>query len=226
MGMNVSIIFLLKDLGFIAGSYIIGAVPFCYVIGKLISGKKLTEIGDKNPGGWNLVFNVSKIWGFIGILLDMAKGYFAYYLAYMFAGQRFFYSLGSTENQIVAIIAGCAAVLGHNYTFFLKFKGGKGIATWGGFMTAINPWCFLIGAAGLLFGILVALNMIWAIACGIIFTGVFLWIIKNNYIFGIMILLNLIIMIPRQINHTYSVGLNFKFRKEASLQDLFKPKIR
>jgi acyl phosphate:glycerol-3-phosphate acyltransferase len=224
--MNSIALNILKNFGFVAVSYIVGSIPFCYLLGKMVSGKKLTEIGDKNPGGWNLVFNVSKIWGFTGIALDMAKGYFAYFVAYNLAGQRFFYTLNTTENQIIALISGCAAIAGHNYSPFLKFKGGKGLATWGGFMTAINPWCFLIGASGLLFGILVALNMVWAVACGIIFTGIFLWILNQNVLYGIMMLVILLIMIPRQINYSYKISRNFKFRKESSLQDLFKPKIR
>jgi acyl phosphate:glycerol-3-phosphate acyltransferase len=64
-----------KDMGFILVSFLIGSIPFCYVLGKIVSKKNLTEIGDKNPGGWNLIFNVSKIWGIIGLLLDMAKGF-------------------------------------------------------------------------------------------------------------------------------------------------------
>jgi len=217
---------ILKDLGFIAGSWLVGAIPFCYVIGRLVSGKKLTEIGDKNPGGWNLVFNVSKIWGFIGIILDMAKGYFAYFLAYRFAGYTGLEILGASDNQVIAILAGCAAVAGHNYPPYLKFRGGKGIATWGGFMIAGHPINLPVGAAGLLLGILVARNMIWAVSLGIIFSGIFLWLYMGTAVFLVMVLILLAIMIPRQINHSYSLGLNFKFRKEASLQDLFKPKIR
>ncbi|MCL5073155.1 MAG: glycerol-3-phosphate acyltransferase, partial [Actinobacteria bacterium] len=61
-------------IGIIIACYLIGAIPFCYIIGQLAGGKKLTEIGDKNPGGWNLIFNVSKFWGIIGTMLDVAKG--------------------------------------------------------------------------------------------------------------------------------------------------------
>ena len=217
---------ILKDIGIIIGSFLVGAIPFCFILGKIIGGKRLTEIGDKNPGGWNLVFNVSKIWGLIGILLDMAKGYFAYYLAYRFSSAGTIEILGTTNHQLIAILAGCAAVAGHNYTPYLKFNGGKGLATWGGFMIAANPFSFFTAAAGLLAGILVARNMIWSVSLGIIFTGIFLWIYKGSVIFIIMILLLLVIMVPKQVNRKIKLGLNFKFRKEATLGDLFKPKIR
>ena len=213
-------------IGIIIASFFAGAIPFCFVLGKLVGKKRLSDIGDKNPGGWNLVFNVSKIWGFIGILLDMAKGYFAYFLAYRFASEGFIPFLETTNSQLIAIVAGCAAVLGHNYTPYLKFKGGKGLATWGGFMIAISPWNFIVGGLGLLLGLLVARNMIWAVSLGIIVCGIFSWIIRGHYIFVIIIPVLLLIMLPRQINRENSLAQNFKFRKEASLGDLFKPKIR
>ncbi len=218
--------FIARDAGIIIASYLVGAVPFCYILGKIVGKKRLTEIGDKNPGGWNLVFNVSKLWGAVGIMLDMAKGYFAYFLAFRFATSIFLPFLDTTSNQLVAILAGCAAVMGHNYTPYLKFNGGKGLATWGGFMIAIHPLNLIVGGVGILLGLIVARNMIWGVCLGIIFTGTFSWIIRGQYIFGIMIILLLLIMIPRQINRTISLSRNFKFRKEASLGDLFKPKIR
>ncbi len=217
---------ILKDIGIIIAGFLVGAIPFCFILGKIVGGKRLTEIGDKNPGGWNLVFNVSKIWGFIGIILDMAKGYFVYYLAYRFSSSGSFEVLGAANHQLIAIIAGCAAVAGHNYPPYLKFNGGKGLATWGGFMIAISPFSIITAAVGLLAGILVARNMIWSVSLGIIFTGIFLWIYKGSSIFAVMILLLLVIMLPKQVNTKINLGLNFKFRKEATLGDLFKPKIR
>ncbi|MBN1298451.1 MAG: glycerol-3-phosphate acyltransferase [Actinobacteria bacterium] len=228
---------ILRDAGFIIGSYLVGAIPFCYILGKMISGKKLTEIGDKNPGGWNLVFNVSKIWGFLGIILDMAKGYFAYYLAYKFTSAFMLPAISLQHNELIAIIAGCASVAGHNYSPYMKFKGGKGIATWGGLVIASHYLALpfgavshliglLIGAAGLLVGLFLARNMIWAVGLGIVFAGVSLWIFESSFIFGIMAAVLLIIMIPKQVNRNIPIGINFKFRKEASLGDLFKPKVR
>ena len=128
--------------------------------------------------------------------------------------------------MLIAVFAGCAAVAGHNYTPFLNWNGGKGLAAWGGFMTAGSWIAFPVGAMGLLVGIFVALNMIWSVALGIIATGIFLWLYTGAYVFILSTIILLIIMIPRQVNPNLALGKNFKFRKEASLQDLFKPKIR
>jgi len=217
---------ILKDILFIVCGFIIGSIPFCYILGRFVGKKRLTEIGDKNPGGWNLVFNVSKFWGFIGILLDMAKGYLTYYLVLRFAYGSSEIILGTNHNMLIAVLAGCAAVAGHNYSPFLNWNGGKGLAAWGGFMTAGSWYAFFVGALGLLAGLFVALNMIWAVTLGIISTGIFLWLYTGAYVFLLSTIILLIIMIPRQINHELSLGKNFQFRKESSLGDLFKPKIR
>ena len=131
---------ILKDIGIIIAGFLVGAIPFCFILGKIVGGKRLTEIGDKNPGGWNLVFNVSKIWGFIGIILDMAKGYFVYYLAYKFSSAGSVEILGAANHQLIAIIAGCAAVAGHNYTPYLKFNGGKGTSNLGWVYDSYQPF--------------------------------------------------------------------------------------
>jgi glycerol-3-phosphate acyltransferase PlsY len=217
---------LVKDILFIIGGFILGSVPFCYILGKIVGKKNLREIGDKNPGGWNLVFNVSKFWGFIGILLDMAKGYFTYYIVLRLAYESSTVILGTNHNMLIAVLAGCAAVAGHNYSPFLNWNGGKGLAAWGGFVTAGSWIAFPVGAIGLLVGIFFALNMIWAVVLGIVSTGVFLWLYTGAYVFLLSTIILLIIMIPRQINHGLSLGKNFQFRKESSLGDLFKPKIR
>jgi len=216
----------IKDILFIIGGFLLGSIPFCYLLGKIVSKKDLKEIGDKNPGGWNLVFNVSKIWGFLGILLDMAKGYFAYYLVFMFAYTSSLEIFGTNHNQLIAAVAGCAAVLGHNYSPILNWNGGKGIATWGGFMIAVSWFSLPIGAAGLLTGILLARNMIWSVTLGVVFTGVFLWLYTGAAVFLVSMSILLLIMIPRHLNKSITLGKNFQFRKESSLGDLFKPKIR
>jgi len=208
-------------IGIIIVCYLIGAIPFCYIIGKIAGGKKLTEIGDKNPGAWNLIFNVSKFWGVIGTILDVAKGYFSFFLVFKF-----------TENWIVALLAGCASVLGHNYSPYLKFSGGKGIATMLGFLLAVQPLTILFFAIGILFGLYVLRNMIWGVILGIATATIFLGIYyplayyHDPLIYIALALILILIMVPKQINRSIKLSKNFQFRKEATVKDLFTPKIR
>ena len=201
--------------GIIITSYFFGAIPFCYIIGKLKSGKRLTEIGDKNPGGWNLIFNVSKIWGVVGIILDISKGFIAYFFAFKL-----------TNIELVAVLAGCAAVAGHNYSPYLKFSGGKGVATMLGTLLAAHPFSIVAFAVGILSGIFLIKNMIWGIMLGIMAATIFLWLFKDSAVFLVMCALLLIVMVPKQINYSLNFSKNFKFRKESNLKDLFTPKIR
>lgn len=196
-------------------SYFIGAIPFCFVIGKLVGKKRLTDIGDKNPGGWNLVFNVSKIWGIIGMLLDVFKSYFA-----------FFITIRVTDSVLFAILAGCAAVAGHNYSPYLKFKGGKGIASTIGVNFAVNPLSLITFAIGIISAIFFIKNMIWAVIMAIVASGIFLWLIEGEPLYLLMMSLLLFIVIPKQINYSKTLPQNLKFRKEKTVKELFTPKIR
>lgn len=211
----MEILEILRNIGLIVLCYLVGAIPFCNIIAGIHSSKDLREVGDKNPGGWNLVFNVSKYWGALGILFDLLKGFLPYFLI-----------LRITGIEIVAILAGCAAVAGHNYSPYLKLSGGKGIATTMGFFIAISPFTILAFAIGILLAIFLIKNMIWSVISAIVFSGIFLWLFKDSVLYLIMVVLLLIIIIPKYINRSITIGNNFKFRKEKTLKDLFTPKIR
>lgn len=217
---------ILKDSGILIAAYLFGAIPFCYVISKIISGKKLTEIGDKNPGGWNMIFNISKIWGVLGLILDLGKGYIVYFLVYNFSNHGNTLFFGATHNQILAMLSGVAVVSGHNYSPYLKFSGGKGIAAFLGFLFAVHPLTLIFLGIGMLLGLFIAKNMIWSVGLGIVVPSIFLLIYENSIIYLIMAVLLFAVMIPKQINKSIPLSTNFKFRKEKTLGDLFKPKIR
>lgn len=195
--------------------YFFGAVPFCYIIGKIHSRKDLTKIGDRNPGGWNLIFNVSKFWGIIGSLLDFSKGLVSYFLAYRFS-----------QLELVAILGGCAAVAGHNYSPYLKFSGGKGLAATIGVFFAVNPFSLAVFGAVIVTSIFLLRNMIWSVMLAIIFSGIFLWAWESQGLYILLSIILLLVVIPKHINYTLRLSQNFKIRKEESVKDLFTPKIR
>ncbi|MFA5013107.1 MAG: glycerol-3-phosphate acyltransferase [Candidatus Paceibacterota bacterium] len=129
-------------------SYILGSIPFSLVFVKLFTKKNLHELGSKNAGALNTLRIVAKekgkVWGVLSFLLvgilDASKGVFAVLIAKSY----FFPILLQTSAEItmpwptiVAIIA-FFAVLGHNYSIFLKFKGGRGAATLFGILLYLN----------------------------------------------------------------------------------------
>lgn len=108
------------------GGYLLGSVPFGLVITKLAGHGDIREIGSGNIGATNVLRTGRKDLALATLLLDAGKGAIAVLLAYNFLGSQ------------TAAIAGMAAFIGHCFSVYLKFKGGKGVATFMGTLLAIN----------------------------------------------------------------------------------------
>ncbi len=121
---------------FLAGAYLIGSVPFAYILVKAVKGIDIRTVGSGNAGATNAARVLGK-WGFITVfILDMLKGFAPVLAAYLFFGR---------ETVVLLVMA--AAVLGHTFTVFLSFKGGKGVATAAGAFAALVPFEMLIALA-------------------------------------------------------------------------------
>ena len=131
---------LLISLGMIIGAYLLGSVPFAVVVSRMMGLADPRSFGSKNPGATNVLRTGNKSAAALTLLGDAAKGWLAVFLAFYVAQHT---GIGSY------MIAGCAvaAFLGHVFPIFLKFKGGKGVATALGVLLAINPWLALATAA-------------------------------------------------------------------------------
>ena len=121
----------------IVGAYLVGGVPFGFLIGKM-RGVDVRTVGSKNIGATNVYRTVGHPWGFLAFFCDFLKGFVP-----VFAATRF---LGADWHVAV----GLACVVGHTLTPYMKFKGGKGVATAFGMLMALIP--ALVGVA---FGIFV-----------------------------------------------------------------------
>jgi glycerol-3-phosphate acyltransferase PlsY len=120
-----------------AGSYLAGSVPFSFIAGKLLRGVDLREHGSGNLGASNTFRILGAVPGAVVLLLDIAKG-FVPVLAAGAVADRF----GLPRHWVVLLCA-LAAVLGHMFSIYLRFGGGKGIATSAGAFLAITPWATL-----------------------------------------------------------------------------------
>lgn len=101
-------------------SYLIGSIPTAFMAGKLLKGIDIREHGSGNMGATNVFRVLGKRSGIIVLVIDILKGV----LGVVLVGQIFHF-----EEVLTFVILGIASVCGHNWTVFLKFKGGKGIAT-------------------------------------------------------------------------------------------------
>lgn len=101
----------------VIGAYLLGSVPFAYIIAQVAGGVDIRKVGDGNVGAKNTYHTVSPLAGLTAGAADIGKGMLAVSLAQ--------YLTGSRE---AAMIAGLAAVLGHDFSIFLRFQGGQGMA--------------------------------------------------------------------------------------------------
>jgi len=127
------------------GAYFVGSVPVGFLIGKS-RGLDIRQHGSGNIGATNVFRVIGKGWGITAFIADFLKG-----LAPVVAARLL--SPGAVA-ELAVILAAVFAILGHNYTCWLGFRGGKGIATSAGALLALMPWIML--------GVLIA----WALVFG------------------------------------------------------------
>ncbi len=123
-------------LALVAGSYLLGSIPFAVVVTRAMGLADPRSFGSGNPGATNVLRTGNKTAAALTLLGDAAKGWLAVFIAHYISEH---YGLSTT------VVAACAvaAFLGHLYPVFLGFKGGKGVATALGVLLALNPWLAL-----------------------------------------------------------------------------------
>ena len=124
----------------IVTSYLIGSIPFGIIISKYFRGFDIRTKGSGNMGSTNAFRVLGWKLGLAVQILDLAKGLGAVLLAkVLFNGLPFHNATPFQDVTIFLLIAGCSATLGHVYTIFAGFKGGKGISTAAGMLIGIAP---------------------------------------------------------------------------------------
>ncbi len=144
-------------------AYLLGSIPFGFLAAKA-KGVDIRSVGSGNIGATNAMRVLGKPAGICVLLMDAFKGYAACqflpapifnWLIPHFSGFFRYFQDTPVEFQIrFYLVAGISAVLGHNYTCWLKFKGGKGIATTAGVFLVLSPWAVLVALVVFLFVVL------------------------------------------------------------------------
>ncbi|MBI4669397.1 MAG: glycerol-3-phosphate 1-O-acyltransferase PlsY [Elusimicrobia bacterium] len=123
-------------------SYFLGAIPSGFIIAKHFKGIDIRQRGSGNPGAANVYRTCGKTAGFATAIADILKGYFPVYLA-----------MNARPDSIgFQLLVGALAIIGHNWTVFLKFKGGKGVATSAGVCVCLLPLPTLCAMAAFILG--------------------------------------------------------------------------
>ena len=120
----------------VAASYLLGSVPFAVLSSRLFGLADPRTYGSGNPGATNVLRSGNKKAALVTLLGDALKGWLAVFLAQHFG----------LSDATIALVA-LAVFLGHLFPLFLKFKGGKGVATAAGVLLALDPWLGLLTLA-------------------------------------------------------------------------------
>ena len=131
------------EIGVSAGiAFLSGSVPYGFLIGRA-NGVDLRKVGSGNIGATNVWRVMGKGWGSLAFLLDFLKGFLPILIARMMLGWH-----ETRSIELTLVFAALAAVVGHNYTPWLGFKGGKGVATSAGVLAALLPAALGVVLAG------------------------------------------------------------------------------
>jgi len=115
-------------------AYLIGSIPFGLLIAKS-KGIDIRTQGSGNIGATNVLRVIGKRWGFFTLFLDLLKGFIP----------AFFFPLLLKQSTDWGVLFGIAAILGHTFPVYLKFKGGKGVATSAGMLLGVAPAAMGVG---------------------------------------------------------------------------------
>ena len=139
----------------IASAYLIGSIPFSYLVVRVFAGADIRQHGSRNVGATNVARTFGKWPGIIALILDVSKGYAAIVAArYLVDRPDWPFQASATAGPLQSrefwvALAGLIAVLAHMFPVWLKFHGGKGVATAMGVFLALDP--VVIAAAIIVF---------------------------------------------------------------------------
>jgi glycerol-3-phosphate acyltransferase PlsY len=162
-------------------AYLLGSIPFSYILTRIVVKLDIRRLGDGNAGGKNTMESVGFLPGFLVAFLDISKGALAVLLA-----QRF------SDSELVIYLASAAAVLGHDFPIYLRFRGGQGLAALSGTFLIFMPQ--LVAIAALAFLITLWITRKWDTSCavGIVLLVVLMLVTRQS----IGLMLYTLIMLP------------------------------
>ena len=127
-------------------SYLLGSLPTSWIVVRLVKGQDLRKLGSGNLGATNLYRQLGWRWAVPAAVIDIGKGV----VPVLVFGPR------AGGGDIMALLLGITAVLGHVFSVFVNFRGGKGVATGAGVLIGLAPWAALV--AIVVWGVVVKLT--------------------------------------------------------------------
>lgn len=138
----------IKYLAIAVIAYLLGAIPFGLIIGKKMANTDVRKLGSGNIGATNVFRTLGWKLGLLTAVLDLAKAAISVLLGMLIIGNDPFIVAGlDIHTQFAQALAALAVMAGHNWSVYIGFKGGKGVATFIGGLLVINWYVALIGVA-------------------------------------------------------------------------------
>ena len=184
MSLNINFIFIIFF-------YFIGSIPFALILPKLFGLGDIRNIGSGNVGATNVLRTGNKYLAFGVLCLDILKGLIPFILL-----NSFFDNIGLLHTILICHFA----ILGHIFPFWLKFKGGKGVATYIGFLFGID---LFLGLSFIAVWVVIALISRYSSLSSIVaslIAPIYFFINHNNYISIFLLYLSLIIILKHREN--------------------------
>ncbi len=196
-------------------SYLIGSIPSGYLVARS-QGVDIRQHGSRNIGATNVLRVMGKKWGYLVFFCDSGKGFAAVKFGSLIAAH---FLLSPILGGVIAAIT---CILGHNYTLWLGFKGGKGIATSGGVVLALFPIAVICGVAFAWIGVFYASKYVSlaSIAAAIALPiSVFLTVAKTGAEFWTLFLFSVLVAALAVWRHQANIirlmnGTESRFRKK------------
>lgn len=130
-------------LGVVLASYLLGALPIGFLLAKHLRGIDLHQLGSGSIGATNTMRALGRGWGLVAFVLDFGKGWLPVFVLAPLAASPA--AAGGLGEPVLRLACGTAAVLGHCFPVYLRFRGGKGVSTGCGAVVAVDPLVFLGG---------------------------------------------------------------------------------
>lgn len=183
-------------------AYLLGSLPFAYIITRKIRGEDIREVGTRNMGAMNTIYRVGFRWGLLVLLLDMAKGAVAILVARW---------LDTPENIVLA--AAGVSVIGHMFPVFLKFKGGKGGATAVGIFALLMPKAIPLAVGIFILALLLTRYPTFSYGLALLCAPFVAWLGYESgkwVLFSVILLLMVLIRYMPRLLEMRSTGGNWK----------------
>jgi len=149
--------------------YLLGSIPFAYIAGRLVKGVDIRKVGGGNMGSLNVIREIGAFAGFTVLFFDVAKGVLAVLIAQWLDISLYW-----------VFVAGFAAIVGHNWPVWLKFRGGQGLATTMGVLLPLVPIEFACSFGVIMIVILITSNARLSSAAGLAFLPLFVWLFRGS----------------------------------------------